>query len=141
MKADNTLSLISRIHQGMNEIIMEELKKAGIEGMVPSHGTIMVALFNGKELSMNDLAEKIGKTPQTVTTLVKKLIEMGYVQSKKSPQDRRTTIVSLSKKGEGLKTVFAEVSEKLYEKQYQGLNEKEVAEFRRLLTNIWKNFN
>ena len=47
MKADNTLSLISRIHQGMNEVIMEEVKKSGIEGIVPSHGSIMVALFNG----------------------------------------------------------------------------------------------
>lgn len=140
MKADNTLSLISRIHQGMNEVIMSELKKAGIEGMVPSHGSIMVALFDGKALSMNDLAEKIGKTPQTVTTLVKKLIDMEYVQSQKSPQDRRTTIVSLTQKGENLKDIFANVSEKLYVTQYQGLSDEEVVEFRRLLLLVQNNF-
>lgn len=141
MKADNTLSLISRIHQGMNEIIMKELKKAGIDGLVPSHGSIMVELFNGKKLSMNDLAAKIGKTPQTVTALVKKLTEIGYVQSEKSAQDRRTTLVSLTAQGEGLQDVFIRASEKLYETQYQGLTEEEIREFRRLLLQVWQNFN
>lgn len=141
MKADNTLSLISRIHQGMNEVIMEEVKKSGIEGIVPSHGSIMVALFNGKVLTMNDLAERIGKTPQTVTTLVKKLLEMGYVQCEKAPKDRRTTLVSLTAKGESLKDIFAQASAKLYERQYQGMSEEEIREFRRLLLLVWENFN
>ena len=141
MKADNTLSLISRIHQGMNEIIMKELKKAGIEGLVPSHGSILAVLFNGEKLSMNDLAAKIGKTPQTVTALVKKLTEIGYVQSEKSAQDRRTTLVSLTAQGEGLQDVFIRASEKLYETQYQGLTEEEIREFRRLLLQVWQNFN
>ena len=141
MKADNTLSLISRIYQGMNEVITEELKKAGIDGLVPSHGSIMVELFNGKKLCMNDLAAKIGKTPQTVTALVKKLTEIGYVQSEKSAQDRRTTLVSLTAQGEGLQDVFIRASEKLYETQYQGLTEEEIREFRRLLLQVWQNFN
>ena len=90
---------------------------------------------------MNDLAERIGKTPQTVTTLVKKLLEMGYVQCEKAAKDRRTTLVSLTAKGESLKDIFAQASAKLYERQYQGMSEEEIREFRRLLLLVWENFN
>lgn len=140
MKVDNTLTIISKIYHGMEELLIEELKKAGVVGIVPSHGKILHALFNNNSLSMNELAEKIQKTPQTVTTLVKKLEDMGYIKTHKLSSDRRTTVVELTEHGKDLKPIFDSISEKLYLEQYKGLNEKEIVELVRLLKIVEKNF-
>lgn len=140
MKSDNTLTIISKIYNGMEELLIKELKNAGVYGIVPSHGKILYALFKSNSLSMNELSEKIQKTPQTVTTLVKKLEEMGYIESHKLDSDRRTTIVSLTDCGKELKPVFDSISEKLYIEQYKGLSKEEVNEFVRLLKLVEKNF-
>lgn len=140
MKADNTLTIISKIYHGMEELLVEELKKAGVVGIVPSHGKILYALFNNNSLSMNELSEKIQKTPQTVTTLVKKLEDMGYIKTHKLCSDRRTTVVELTEQGKDLKPIFDSISEKLYVEQYRGLNSEEIAELVRLLKIVENNF-
>lgn len=140
MKVDNTYSIISRINTAMNELIAKELKINGIEGIVTSHGSIIMSLLQHKELSMNDLAEKIGKTPQTVTTLVQKLISMGYVEKKKSESDRRTIMVNLTEKGREFEPILVSVSEKIFETQYEGMSKQEVEILRRLLLQMESNF-
>ena len=37
----NFLSLISKIHDKGNRLIIEELKRNGADGLVPSHGDIL----------------------------------------------------------------------------------------------------
>lgn len=140
MRMDNTFQLISKIYSGMNELVSSELRNEGLSGLASSHGTILISLFGGKRLTMNELASKIGKTPQTVTTLVRKLSDMGYIKIEKSEQDRRTTVVRLSNEGEQLKTFFEQASEKLFDTQYKGLSESEAAEFHRLLSIVANNF-
>lgn len=132
--SDNTLTLISKVHKGLDNLLVAELKQSGITGIVPSHGAILAALFGGRSLSMNELAAKIGKTPQTVTTLVDKLESKGYIKSWKSQQDKRTTMVALTEEGEALEPVFSLISHKLFEVQYQGLTQEEIEELRRILS-------
>ena len=90
---------------------------------------------------MNALAEEIGKTPQTVTMLVKKLVQYGYLQCEKSAQDRRTTIVFLTPAGEALQPIFDEISEHLYNTQYRGFSSEDITTFRRLLIKMKANFD
>lgn len=61
--SDDTFTLISKVHKGLDDLLVAELKQSGITGIVPSHGAILAALFRGRSLSMNELAAKIGKTP------------------------------------------------------------------------------
>lgn len=140
MKADDTFSIIAKIYAGMNAMLAREMKKADLDGVVASHGSILALLFKHGELPMNILAERIGKTPQTVTVLVQKLAQMGYVETRKSDTDRRATIVSLTGKGAAREPLFNAISEKLYIKQYAGLSREEVRELRRLLNIVAGNF-
>lgn len=133
---DDTFTMISQIRSAADMILVQKLKDRHIEGIVPSHGAILIQLFSGKSLSMNVLAEKIGKTPQTVTTLVQKLVRLGYLKTEKSQEDRRTTLVSMTEKGKALKPVFMAISEYLYDIQYQDMDETEIMEFRRLLRKM-----
>jgi DNA-binding Lrp family transcriptional regulator len=62
---------------------------------------------------MKDLADKIHRTKPTVTVLVDKLVELGYVTKEKSYEDSRVTYISLTEKGAALKPVFTEISDTL----------------------------
>lgn len=141
MKSDNTFNLVAKLSGEMDGLIMAALKEKGVPGLVSSHGSIVAALFGGRRYTMNALAEEIGKTPQTVTMLVKKLVQYGYLQCEKSAQDRRTTIVSLTPAGEALQPIFDEISEHLYNTQYRGFSSEDITTFRRLLIKMKANFD
>lgn len=141
MRDDDSFAVISKIRRGMEVMLLEALKQAGVSGIAPSHGQILLALFDGQRLPMNELAEQIGKTPQTVTVLVKKLAEMGYLKSERVPADRRSSVVSLTEQGERLKPVFQSVCRQLQETQYRGLSQEEIVQLRRMLTVVAENFS
>lgn len=138
---DNTVHLVSKLNYLMKQFIMLELEKQGIDGIVPSHGDIIALLLNIDSLTMNELAAKIGKDPSTVTTLVKKLNALGYTQVQKDFEDRRANRVSLTLKGKGLKPLFISVSENIFNKQYQNIDENEKEVFRNVLEKMIRNFN
>ncbi|MDV3426738.1 MAG: MarR family winged helix-turn-helix transcriptional regulator [Bacillota bacterium] len=140
MKADNTLYLIAKAKALMNQFIISELNKQGIDGIVPSHGDIIISLLKHETLTMKELADKIERDPSTVTTLVKKLNNLGYTQVLKDSADKRANIVSLTTEGKALEAVFISISEKLYKKQYQNTNEEEKEIFRDVLKKMIENF-
>ena len=95
----NLLSLISKIREYGNHFIIEELKKNGAKGLVPSHGDILACLYEQNKMTMKDISEKIRRTRPTVTVLVDKLEKLGYVKRETSKEDNRYTYIVLTKKG------------------------------------------
>ncbi|MCM1565378.1 MAG: MarR family transcriptional regulator [Dehalobacter sp.] len=113
MKKGNALSLISRIREKANRFIVRELENHGITGIVPSHGDILVILFHGEKYTMKELADRINRSKPTVTVLIDKLVEYGYVEREKSCTDSRVTYIKLTGKGIELKPIFDDISKKL----------------------------
>lgn len=140
MKKGNALALISRIREKGNNLIVNELEKKGIKGIAPSHGDILVALYKKKTLSMNKIAANIKRTNATVTVLIDKLIKKGYIEKKKSNNDKRVTNVILTKKGESFKPIFIEISEKLNNRIYGSLTKGEKILLEELLEKVNGNF-
>lgn len=135
----NVIALASRITEKSHRFIVRELEARGIEGIVPSHGGILVNLFTGEKYTMKDLAEKIHRTKPTVTVLIDKLVSLGYVTKEKSREDSRVTFISLTQKGLDLKPVFIEVSEIVNAIVYKGLSEEEVDSVETTLEKIKQN--
>ncbi len=133
MRQDNTFSLIARLNNHMQNFLQMEMKAAGMEGVAPSHGKIIMCLFGTDGLTMKELSAKINKTPQTVTTLVGKLEQKGYVTTQPSKEDGRVTMVSLTDKGASCKPAFMEISGALYQKQYGTMSEEDIRQVRNLL--------
>lgn len=130
------MALISRIREKANRFIIRELESNGVEGIVPSHGDILILLFQGEKYSMKELAEKIHRTKPTVTVLIDKLVEYGYVKKEKSYDDSRVTYINLTKKGLELKPIFYDISEKLNLLIYGDLTDEEAEVFEKKLYNI-----
>lgn len=140
MKTDNSISLISRIREKAYSYIITELKKAGIDGIVPSHGGIILTLHHLGELTKTKIALKINRKPSTVTTLVNKLLNFGYLKTRKNEKDSRSTVISLTKKGQSIIPHFMEISQKMYDIEYKGFSTAEKALFLKLTKRISKNF-
>jgi DNA-binding MarR family transcriptional regulator len=140
MKTDKTIYLIGRIRERANEFILKELEQIGFNDIAPSHGDILVTLFKHGECTMTDIANSIHRDRSTVTTLVNKLIKLGYIASKKDVNDNRSTIIFLTKKGKDLEPSFKEISQKLYDMEYKGVSEDEKEIFKKILKKIYNNF-
>ncbi|MCY6483035.1 MarR family transcriptional regulator [Clostridium aestuarii] len=139
MKADNTIYLIGRIREKANNLIISELKQLGMREVVPSHGDILVTLFKYKELTMTKIANQIHRDRSTVTTLVNKLMKLGYVETKKNPEDSRSSLVYLTQKGKELESDFIRISNMIFEIEYKDINEEEKQVFRNVLKKIYDN--
>ncbi len=132
------LSLISKIHEKGNRFIIEELKNNGAEGLVPSHGDILVCLYKNGKMTMKDIANSIHRTKPTVTVLVDKLEKLGYLKREASDEDSRSTNIVLTQKGEDFQATFEKISKNLNEMLYKNLSDKEIEILEELLKKIIK---
>lgn len=132
----NLLALASKIHEKGNRFIIEQLKKNGANGLVPSHGDILICLYEQDKMTMKDIADKIHRTRPTVTVLVDKLEKLGYIKREVSEKDNRYTYIYLTKKGQEFKPVFEQISNDLTDMLYKNLSEKEADILEELLKRI-----
>lgn len=136
------ISTLAKIHNEANRLIVSELKKNNLEGLVPSHGDILIKLYEKKEgLLMSELASLIYKDKSTVTALVNKLEKLELIERIKSQEDSRSTIIRLTQKGLDTKPIILDdISTKLLEKTYDGFSKKEKETICKLLDKMQKNF-
>ncbi|WP_246588432.1 MarR family winged helix-turn-helix transcriptional regulator [Pelorhabdus rhamnosifermentans] len=112
-----------------------------MDGIVPSHGEILVHLLTGEKYTMKDLAEKIHRTKPTVTVLIDKLVDLGYVTKEKSREDSRVTFVRLTERGLGLKPSFIEISARVNAIVYKDLSDEEAEYIEATLGKINRNLD
>lgn len=136
----NAASMISKIRDSVNKMIVSELEMEGVEGIVPSHGDILTLLFRNNGLSVKILAEKIHRTQPTVSVLINKLERLGYIERFNSEEDSRVTLIRLTEKGWGLQPTFKKISNRLNDVIYGNLNEEQKEQLEYLLEHIFKRF-
>ncbi len=140
MKMNNIVSRNSRIREYVYTFIVKELNRIGHPGLVPSHGDILVSLFFNGEMTKTEISNKIHRDRSTVTTLIKKLENLGYVSTKVNAKDSRSFIVLLTEKGKNIKDEFFEISDKLYRIAFKGMTDDEVKTFQILIDKMYQNF-
>lgn len=141
MRPDNTFYLISRIKELSTSFIERELRANSIEGIASSHGSIIYFLNKNKEATMSEIAKEIKKEKSTVTTLVGKLEKFGYISLKKSDEDSRSTIVSLTEKGNQLVPTFSQISIDLFEVSKSNISDENWDIFKKVLENLYLNLS
>ncbi|WP_319580199.1 MarR family transcriptional regulator [uncultured Methanospirillum sp.] len=136
----NAVARMSRALEGANRFIIGELEIRGISGIAPSHGDIFYLLFHHDRLPMQEIASKIHRTKPTVTILVKKLVELGYVEREKSQEDSRVAYISLTEEGRKLRPIFEEISGLLNDKVYGGFSPGQATLFEEMLEIVYDRF-
>ncbi len=141
MKTVKVVGLISNIREKSAQFINNQLRENGVEGLINSHGTILSILYDydGK-ITMNEIGKIIGKKKSTLTDLIRKLVELGYITREKSEKDSRVVEITLTEKGWKFKSLFEEISDNLLEKTYKDFTEEEKETLMLLLNRIRKNY-
>lgn len=119
------MSLMSRIVRRANKRIEQLLQEHQVNGIVASHGDLLFQLFKQGPLSMNQLALGIDRDKSTVTALVNKLIQLGYICKQKDPQDSRVFLISLTPAGKELEPIFRQISDEIIRSIYQGFSDED----------------
>ena len=95
--------LLTRAAGLWNEKLMKELTKLGFERTKPSHGSVLIPLFDQGEQSITSIMKFSKLKKQTMTTYIKELLKLDLITQRQDPSDRRMKLISLTKLGEELK--------------------------------------
>ena len=105
-------------------------------------GKILTVLWQKEDgrATATDIALASGLANNTLTTMIKKLVDQGLVTIEQSDQDKRKKFVVLTELGWAQKEIGDRVSKELGEIFYQGFSNQEIREFEayqeRIITNL-----
>ena len=91
--------------------------------------------------TLTDLAEQLGFSKPSVTTAVKKLLQLGYVQKRQSTADRRMFHLSLTAMGEELIAARLAALQAYSQFVQISLGESATAQFEASLARLITDFN
>lgn len=94
----------------------------------------MMVLWEKNEINVKSLGEKLYLDSGTLTPLLKKLESKGYIIRKRSVNDERNLIVSLTESGKMLKNQVSEIPSQVG--KCVNLNQNEALEMYKLLYKI-----
>lgn len=131
--------LIAKIHQLGGRIFAKKLKQYQLTEINPAQGRIMFPLWQKDEISIHELSKATLLGKSTLTTMLNRLEDEGYLKRVPSEKDRRKTLIKLTEKTQKLQEKYVPVSSEMNELFYHGLTEQEKDEFDRYLERILEN--
>ena len=113
-----------------------------ISRFISEQGKILTVLWQKEDgrATATDIALASGLANNTLTSMIKKLVDQGLVTIEQSDQDKRKKFVVLTELGWEQKEIGDRVSKELGEIFYQGFSNQEIREFEayqeRIITNL-----
>jgi len=132
--------LVAKIHQLSGRIFARMLKKHGIEEINPAQGRILFALWKEDCIPIRELSVRTQLEKSTLTSMLDRLEESGFVVREPSKDDRRKILIRRTEKDRSFQKRYIAVSEEMLSLYYRGLSPKEIAAFEstceRILSNL-----
>ncbi len=117
MKTGNDIAhTIANLRNHCNAFVMSRLAEEGVTELVPSHGAVLVVLYENGPLPMKEICERVHRDKSTLTVLVRKLEALDYVRREPDEKDNRVTILHLTEKGVAFRSLFEKISKELCRK-------------------------
>ena len=127
----------------LNGRIFQKLLRKEPEAQYRSEqGKILTVLWQKEDgrATATDIALASGLANNTLTSMIKKMVDQGLVTVKPCTQDRRRKFVSLTQLGWAQKEIGDRASKELGEIFYQGFSDQEILEFEsyqeRIISNL-----
>ena len=105
--------LAGRLSEATSTFILESLKREGMGELLPCHGDILHVLTEQETATVMELARLTHRSKSTVSALVTKLVDMGYVARERSAEDSRVINLRLTEKGRAFIPVSERISSEL----------------------------
>ena len=131
--------LISKIHRMSGRIFSKILKQNELDEINTAQGRILFPLWQEDGISIVKLAKETALSKSTLTSMLDRLEEAGYVRRVSSKTDRRKMQIYLTTEGDKLQENYLGVSKKMTELFYEGFTDTEITEFEVYLERILEN--
>lgn len=115
----------------VNEIVLEQMARAGFGNVRESHGYVIQHLIEC-ERSITELAERMGVSQQAASKAVAELVALGFLELS-AAEDRRAKRVRLSAQGQQLVQHGRRVRKRIEKRLYTALGVKRYNEARSVL--------
>lgn len=122
---NNFLYSITKIRQSLFGFLESELLKNNIQDIAPSYGDILYIIDSHGPLTLQEIARLASKDKSTVSSVIKKLEENGYVTKVKVDDDARFVKIKLTAKAKKIKTILWKISDDMNKRLFNGLSEEE----------------
>lgn len=125
--------LIKEIYSSTMGIVSDNLKKSGL-----THQQIMIIklIAHNGQVTVSKLCEEMSLAKGTVSGIVSRMENMGYVKKVKNDDDKRNTYIIFSYKGEEFAKEFRKVINDSFDKIFVNFTEEEILEVKNNLVNL-----
>ena len=130
------LDTVAMISQLMGELESKAFEQEGFSDITMNQMHYLETIAALKEPSFGDLAERLGVTPPSVSAIVKKLIDYGYLTKSRSKEDGRVYYLHLTKKGFRFNQLHNEIHQILARRITGNLDQGEIKTLSGLLGKI-----
>jgi len=135
---DNLNETVIYLSDLIEKILEETIAMSDFEDLTQQQLHYLKVLVKMKNPTLTELARELSLTKPTVTVLVDKLTEKGYIKRVHSDADRRVMHLHIDKKGAKVNALREIAHQKMAEKIRSGLSETETAILTELLRKIVK---
>ncbi len=131
--------LITQIKQVQGRIFDALLQKAGIEEFNGAQGRILYVLWQEDGLSVVELAKRTGLAKTTLTSMLERMDEKGFLERVPDIKDRRVLRIFLTARAQRLSDKYDQVSDEMSQIFYKDFGEEEIVAFEKSLEKILGN--
>lgn len=133
---DPDLGMLSaRVLFAVQRELTEGLAHSKRPGPGPRHGAVL-AYLDEEGSRATDIAQQSGQHKQVIGTLVDELVELGYVERRADPQDRRAKLIVPTALGRKHMLKADAIVAAFEQRQADRVGEQTYAEFKRVLRQI-----
>ncbi|MER7948539.1 MarR family winged helix-turn-helix transcriptional regulator [Streptomyces sp. NPDC096079] len=129
----HTLAWVARLHRIAMGRRLRDL------GLYPGQELMMMRLWDCGPVRQSELIQSLGLDPSTVTKMLQRMEQCGYVRRSPDPADRRAVLVEATDRGLDLRTGVEGAWADLEESTLTGLAPADRAELSRLLGLVGEN--
>jgi len=131
--------LVSQIKQLQGRVFEKMLRQSGVDAFNGAQGRILYVLWEHESLTISVIGRLTSLAKTTLTGMLDRMEESGFVRRTPDTQNRRQVIVSITEKAKEYRHAYDRVSDRMNTLFYQGFTETEVAEFEDRLKRIIHN--
>jgi DNA-binding MarR family transcriptional regulator len=128
--------LLARVGRAHHKLVRRSLGKIGLyRGQPP----VLFALGEQDGMTHSELAAKMEVTPATISNMVKRMEQAGFVVRRRDTEDERISRVYLTDAGRAIYSEMVAIAQQVNETTFAGFTEEERSIMRNFLTRIHSN--
>lgn len=131
--------IVSQVKQIQGRIFDKLLKDYGIDSFNGPQGRILYVLWQQDNLSISEIGSRTSLAKTSLTTMLDRMEERGYIQRNNAPNDRRQILITLTDKAKSLNSKYNEVTDHMNQIFYEGFSDEAIKAFDDNLQHVLEN--